>query len=296
MQRRFTRPVPAVKKHFEAINCAALPTTLLESLLFGYKKGAFTGAVKDHVGLLKSLDGGTLFLDEIGESEPAFQAKLLRVLQPPSGVSSTIREFTPVGGTHPERSDVRIIAATNRDLLLEIQNGTFRDDLYYRIAHISIHLPALRERKIDIVPIAEAMLNAINKEFQAQDSCFKHKIFSSNTKIFLKNHSWRGNVRELNNVILQTVVMSNTDTIQLDEIKAAMAEMPGSSVSDDILNRPFDENFNINELLKNLQVHYIQRAMKEAGNNKTKAARMLGLNSYQALNDQLDRLNIKLKR
>jgi transcriptional regulator with PAS, ATPase and Fis domain len=142
-------------KPFEAINCAALPANLLEAELFGYKKGAFTGAVKDRDGAFKRLNGGTLFLDEIGECSLELQAKLLRVLQPPPGKTLSYREFYPVGAEQPEHSDVRVIAATNRDLPEMIARQQFRDDLFYRLSAITLPLPPLRERKGDALLLAE---------------------------------------------------------------------------------------------------------------------------------------------
>ncbi len=284
---------PRRDKLFEAVNCAALPTALLESQLFGHKKGAFTGADKDHIGLLKSLDGGTLFLDEIGESELVFQAKLLRALQPPAGYSATIREFFPVGAVKPVRSDVRIIAATNKNLLEAIKQGAFRDDLYYRLAALTIKLPPLRDRQADIVMMAEQFLKQINAEFQALDPGYKQKNISPSTKIFVKNHPWPGNVRQLYNVLLQAVILSDRDTIQKEDLIGALAEMPEAESDTGLLDHPLGESFSLKKVMSELEVHYLQRAMKEAGGKKTLAAKLLGMDNYQALDAKLKRLNIQ---
>ena len=180
-------------KPFEVLNCAALPEQLLESELFGHTRGAFTGANRDRDGAFRRADGGTLFLDEIGECQPAIQAKLLRVLQAPPSTLPTTREFHPVGSDKPVRADVRIVAATNRNLPVEIQSGQFRGDLYYRLAAITIQLPPLRERKADIVPIAESLLQDINKQFEANDAGYRHKTLSGSAKQFVKSYGWSGN-------------------------------------------------------------------------------------------------------
>jgi two-component system response regulator HupR/HoxA len=181
-------------KPFVVENCAALPDELLESELFGHKRGAFTGAVEDHVGLFQRADGGTVFLDEIGEVSPAFQAKLLRVLQD--------GEFRPVGGRQTRNVNVRVIAATNRDLEAEVQAGRFREDLYYRLATVSIHIPPLRERRIDIPVIALALLEKAQKQFGKAVKGLARDAIEC-----LKTYHWPGNVRELQNEIQQVLVM-----------------------------------------------------------------------------------------
>ena len=181
-------------KPFVVENCAALPDELLESELFGHRRGAFTGAVEDHVGLFQRADGGTVFLDEIGEISPAFQAKLLRVLQD--------GEFRPVGGRQTRNVNVRVIAATNRDLEAEVQAGRFREDLYYRLATVSIHMPPLRERRMDIPVIALALLEKAQKQFGKTVKGLAREAIEC-----LKTYHWPGNVRELQNEIQQVLVM-----------------------------------------------------------------------------------------
>ncbi len=181
-------------KPFVVENCAALPDELLESELFGHKRGAFTGAVEDHVGLFQRADGGTVFLDEIGEVSPAFQAKLLRVLQE--------GEIRPVGARQTRNVNVRVIAATNRDIEAEVQSGRFREDLYYRLAPVSIHVPPLRERRMDIPVIALALLDKAQKQLGKTV-----KGLSTEAIECLKTHRWPGNVRELQNEIQQILIM-----------------------------------------------------------------------------------------
>ena len=181
-KEKFARAIhdasPRKDKKFVSINCAAISRELLESELFGHKKGAFTGAVEDRVGAFKEADGGTLFLDEIGECDPAMQAKLLRVLQPPDN-DPCHRVFYRVGESKPMTSDVRIIAATNRDLNAAIAKGDFRDDLYYRVAAITIKLPPLRERREDIPLLVQRLLGQINENFEKKEPGYRHKTFSS---------------------------------------------------------------------------------------------------------------------
>lgn len=169
---------------FVAINCAAIPRDLLESELFGHKKGAFTGASEDRIGAVEHADRGTLFLDEIGECDPGMQSKLLRVLQPPDGQGPCHRVFRRVGETQDRTCDVRLITATNRDLLASIEAHSFREDLYYRLAVITLSLPSLRDRKTDISLLVEALLDRVNADFRRQEPGFKDKSVSDAT-VFL---------------------------------------------------------------------------------------------------------------
>ena len=288
--RAIWKASPRKNKPFEAINCAALPANLLEAELFGYKKGAFTGASKDHDGAFKRLNGGTLFLDEIGECSLELQAKLLRVLQPPPGKSLSCREFYPVGAEHPEYSDVRIITATNRDLSSMIAEQMFRDDLYYRLAAISLYLPALRERKEDILPLAEALLARINDDFKRETSCYEDKKFCGDTKIFIKKHPWHGNVRELFNAILQGVVMASEKNIKFFDmgLSEAVSAIEGSAETPHIT-----DGFSLDNTLETIEKQYICAALKQSGNNKSQAARLLGFSSYQRLDARMKKLKIQ---
>ncbi len=282
---------------FIAINCAAIPKDLLESELFGHAKGAFTGANKKKEGAFKRADGGILFLDEVGECDPQIQAKLLRVLQPPHRKSPCSREFYPVGATKQETADVRIIAATNQNLIDMIEKNLFREDLFYRLALITIKLPALRERKSDIPIIAESLLQQINQDFTSQDKLHKDKTFYPSTITFIKNYAWPGNVRQLYNTILQAVVMTDKEKLAPDDIKAALTESPKFSLNKiDLLEMPLGDGFNLEEHLNSIQRHYLRRAMQEASGIKTKAASLLGIKSYQAMDAQIKRLNVDLRK
>ena len=181
---------------FIKVNCAALPENLLESELFGHEKGAFTGAIQTRIGKFEQADGGTLFLDEIGDMHLATQAKILRVLQD--------QTFTRVGGNREISVDVRVIAATNKDLLREIEAGNFREDLYYRLNVVSVHIPPLRERREDILIIADYFRRKFSQEIRKNVPGF-----SEETKALLKNHSWPGNIRELKNLIERAVLVAD---------------------------------------------------------------------------------------
>jgi two-component system response regulator GlrR len=192
-------------KAFVALNCAALPETLLESELFGHEKGAFTGAVRSTKGLFTQAHGGTLFLDEIGDMPLATQSKLLRVLQE--------RQFYPVGSELPVEVDVRVIVATNKDLEEQVRKGQFRDDLFYRIHVIPIHLPPLRERKEDIVPLVEHFLRKCSEQMKKEVKGLTPEALRK-----LMMHDWPGNVRELENTIEYAVAMTQKDTLTEDYI------------------------------------------------------------------------------
>lgn len=188
---------------FVAVSCAALPETLLESELFGYEKGAFTGASGAKAGRFEQADGGTLFLDEIGEIPLPVQVKLLRVLQE--------REFERLGATRPTRVDVRLVTATNQDLQRAVDDGTFRLDLLYRLQVVEVHLPPLRERVADIRPLATHFLEKANEENGRQIGGFDEEAMA-----LLERHVWPGNVRELENVVERAVVMAGRDAVTLE--------------------------------------------------------------------------------
>jgi transcriptional regulator with PAS, ATPase and Fis domain len=280
---------------FVAINCAAIPRELLESELFGHKKGAFTGAVKDRAGAFKQAEGGIIFLDEVGECDPVIQAKLLRVLQPLAAQGPCVREYLPVGAEEPERGDVRVIAATNRNLLAAAQSGQFREDLYYRLAVISIKLPALRERKSDIPLLAGAILDRVNRDFSGQEPGYRHKKLSASATAFVKRCAWPGNVRELHNSLVQAAVMAEGDELGADDLAAAVAEMSEPSGKLSPLEEPLGDGFDLEKHLENIQRHYLQRAMIEAHGVKARAARLLGMKNYQTLDGQLKRLGVGWK-
>jgi len=279
---------------FLAINCAAISRDLLESELFGHKAGSFTGARNDRKGAFEGADGGTLFLDEIGECDLAMQTKLLRVLQPPDGTDPCHRVFHRVGDLRERHSSVRVIAATNRDLLTGMNEGGFREDLYYRLAVITVKLPPLGDRRGDIAKIAEHLLAQINRQFAVEEPGYTHKSISDSARVFVQRYRWPGNVRQLNNALLQAAVMAEGDTIEKHDITDAIAEMVGkTSFSDDVLEQPLGEGFNLQEHLNEVHRHYLRRAMKEAGGVKTRASKLLGIANYQTLDAQLKRLSVE---
>lgn len=295
-KEKFARAIhdasPRKAKSFVSINCAAISRELLESELFGHKKGSFTGAVADRHGAFMEANGGTLFLDEIGECDPAMQAKLLRVLQPPDNAPCH-RVFYRVGESKPTTSDVRIVAATNRDLNAAISTGAFRDDLYYRVAAITIKLPPLRERREDIPLLVQRLLAQINENFKKSEPEYQHKTVSSAAMTFVRKHPWPGNIRQLFNTFLQAAVMTDGDVIDRQDVADAIAEVPGNP-NVDLMEQPLGEGFVLTDFLEEIHRHYLMRGMKEAGGVKTKAAELLGYKNYQTLAAQLDRLKIEL--
>lgn len=284
---------PRRDKPFVAVNCAALFETLLESELFGHAKGAFTGASEQRNGVFEEASGGTIFLDEIGETSPGTQAKLLRVLQPLTGKGPAVRKIMRLGESKEREVDVRIIAATNRDPHAEIRRRRFREDLYYRLAVVTITLPPLRERKTDIPKIAARLLDQLNRQFEAEEPGYEHKNLSDSANAFVKRHEWPGNVRQLYNVLVQAMVLSERTGLTRADLAAALGEMPqnGTSVSLS-LERQLGDGFNLREYLNELQASYLRRAMEEAGGVKSKAADLLGYDNYQTLDAQLKRLNV----
>jgi transcriptional regulator with PAS, ATPase and Fis domain len=265
-------------KPFVAVNCGAIPPDLIDSELFGHKKGSFTGAIADKQGYFAAADGGTIFLDEFGELPKPAQVRLLRVLQDGT--------FTPVGETRERKVDVRLIAATNRHLLEEIAAGRFREDLFYRVAVGILTLPPLRERDGDVQLLANSFLAGLALELGG-----KKKKLSVKAKNLMKRHRWPGNARELYATLLRACLWAEGDTLTDADVRNAMLEtVPTES---DILGRQIGKHFDIQEVMSDLAVHYLERAMAEAGGNKTKAAELLGLSSYQTLNNWLDKYGVK---
>lgn len=276
---------------FVAINCAAVSRELLESELFGHKKGAFTGADRDRDGAFSEADGGTLFLDEVGECDPVMQAKLLRVLQPPAD-GPCRRVFSRVGDSRPLSSNVRVVAATNRDLLGCVATHQFREDLYYRLAVVTIKLPPLRERREDLPAIAGRLLDRINRDFAGQEPGYRPKRLSASTVGYVRGQSWPGNVRQLYNTLVQAAVLTDGEVIERRDIEEAIAEVPGDGVTDQ-LGLPLGEGFSLERHLEEIQHHYLRRAMAEADGVQRKAAELLGYRNYQTLAAKLERLGVK---
>jgi len=276
---------PRKEKPFVAINCGAIPSELVESELFGHEKGAFTGAATARVGHFEAAHTGTIFLDEIGELPKEMQVKLLRTLQE--------GEVRRVGATTPRDVDVRIIAATNRNLLDEVATGTFREDLFYRLAVAVIKLPPLRERKGDVSLLMDQFLDRINQE-SSNEPGYKQKKFSVSARNLLLSHPWPGNVRELQNTLTRAAVWSLDEELGGEDIREALLPIPGSSKGkDSILNHSLDQEIDLPEIMKTVAVHYLERALEKNNGNKTKAAKTLGLPSYQTLTNWLKKYGLE---
>ncbi len=241
---------------FQSINCGALPEGLLESELFGHVKGSFTGAVKDKEGLFAAASGGTFFLDEIGETTPATQVKLLRVLQH--------REVIPVGATDPVPIDTRIIAATNRDLEEEIRRGTFRRDLFYRLNVIAVHLPPLRDRADDVLLLAESFLQRT-----AEQRGEAPRKLSGEAAELLQAYQWPGNVRELENAMERAVILSSGTSIGVSALPERVTERRSEPLVTDRATP--------NPTLETIERAYIQFVLQSEQGNKTRAAEVLGI-------------------
>lgn len=242
-------------KLFVPLNCSAIPENLLESELFGHIKGSFTGAVSDKKGLFEEAHGGTLFLDEIGDLSHTLQAKLLRVLQD--------KQIRPVGGVQLKNVDVRVIAATHRDLRIMVKDGKFREDLFYRLNVVPIRVPALRERLEDIPLLVESFI----VKFAAQNNS-SIKGISSEALAVLMAHPWPGNVRELENVIERAIVLSRGDQIEKTVVLDSALEEAKNSVEKLHADRP---------TLEKLEERYIKMILSESRHDKDEAARVLGI-------------------
>ncbi len=251
-------------KAFITENCGALPDTLLESELFGYKRGAFTGAVEDRVGLFQQADGGTLFLDEIGETSPAFQVKLLRVLQE--------GEFRPLGSHRPVTVDIRVIAATNRDLENDVRIGRFREDLYYRLATISLHVPPLRERPMDLPLLAQRLLDSSCRSLGKSVAGFSPAVLAG-----IAAYRWPGNVRELQNEILRMVALSNTGLLGPELLSTRMLRTQVGETPSGEMAWAADLSGGLKERMDQLEMRVLKEAMARHRWNKSRAARELGL-------------------
>ena len=250
--------------NFIKVNCGAIPENLIESELFGYEKGAFTGADKNgKIGLFELADKGTLFLDEIGELPLAMQVKLLRVLQE--------QEITRVGGTKTIKIDVRVISATNRNLEERMKEGKFREDLYYRLMVFPIRIPALRERKADIVPLAEFFLENLNRKYNF------HKRFSESSLIAMQEYDWPGNIRELKNIVERAIIISAED-----EIEASALPIGGNSERS--TERSMEKGSvliptrDLSQTLKEIEHRYMEQAYEAYGNVRD-AAKSLGMDA-----------------
>ncbi len=249
MPRARSRAVPFIK-----VNCAAIPTELIESELFGHEKGAFTGATSARRGKFELADGGTLFLDEVGDLHASSQAKLLRVLQE--------GEFHRVGGEQAIRVQVRVVAATNRDLAEMVGQQKFREDLYYRLCVVPVRMPSLRERREDIAPLADYFLG----EFCARNN-FRAKTWGAETVGVLEDYAWPGNIRELRNTVERMAILTRGDVIEEDSVPVEIRLSRGAGAP----------KSNLREARDSAEREHILVALEEAKWNVSSAARALGM-------------------
>jgi transcriptional regulator with PAS, ATPase and Fis domain len=283
LARAIHRASPRRDRPFIAVNSGAIPAELVESELFGHEKGAFTDAKQPRKGYFEAADGGTLFLDELGELPGPAQVKLLRAVQE--------GEIVRLGANKPLVVDVRIVGATNRTLTEEIAAGRFREDLFYRLAVAVLKIPPLRERTGDLGPLVEHLLHHVNEE-AASEPGFKEKKLSVGARNLLVAHPWPGNVRELLNTLRRAAIWSDGMVISSEDVREALlpAAIPARQ---DLLGRPLGGGFNLAELLKEVARHYLRRGMDEAQGNKTKAAELVGLPSYQTLTNWLAKYDVE---
>ena len=257
---------PRAAGAFVVENCAAMPDTLLESELFGHKRGAFTGAYEDHPGLFQRANGGTVFLDEIGETSPAFQVRLLRVLQE--------REVRPVGAAHSVPVDVRVVAATHRDLEQRVREGLFREDLYYRIAGITITMPPLRERAGDIAPIARRLVREVGAELGRPDATLSDEALAC-----LMGYPWPGNIRELRNEIARAIAISDSDAVSAQSLSLRVLQGQAglASAASSANGSALPRSGTLSERLDAIEAMVLRETLLRHRWNKTRSATELGL-------------------
>jgi len=262
---------PRKSKRFVAINCGAIVGTLIESEFFGHKKGSFTGAINDKDGFFKIANMGTLFLDEVGDIPLPLQVKLLRAIEE--------GEIYPVGSSNPIKVDIRIIAATNRDLAREVEKGNFREDLYYRLNVIEIPLPSLTDRKEDIPLLVQHFIKKYNKELNRQI-----KNPDNKTMRILRNHDWKGGIRELENVIERAIILCEADVITTGDLPPNMVN---AEIEEEIPTR-------LKEAVAFFEREHIKKILQKTAINKEESANILGI-SLSSLYRKMDELNIKMQ-
>jgi transcriptional regulator with GAF, ATPase, and Fis domain len=272
-------------KPFITVNSANLPTELLEAELFGHTRGAFTGAVAARKGYFEVADGGSIFLDEIGNISMETQAKLLRVIQE--------RDFSPLGDTTRRQVDVRIIAATNVDLKQAVDEGTFREDLFYRLNVIAIALPPLRERREDILPLAQHFI----RKYAAENSRDVSDHIGAEVLSALEAYNWPGNVRELENVMERAVIIARGKTIEREDLREEVlnpqritAQVGGQKVATQI---DLSRGISFYDEVNRFQIELIRRALEITGGHQSRAAKLLGMNTT-TLNSKIRYYNIRL--
>lgn len=248
---------PRAKEPFIKINCAALTETLLESELFGHEKGSFTGATGRKPGRFELADGGSLFLDEVGEMSPTTQVKLLRVLQE--------QQFERVGGTEPITVDIRIITATNKNLMDEVEANRFREDLYYRLNVVPVQLPSLRDRREDIPPLAEYFL-----KFYAEKNHREIRQILPDALDAMMRYDWPGNVRELENTVERGVIIARSEYLTSEELPPNMRKISESTTG-------YDSSVTVGSTIKEMEKEFIVRTLVSVAGNRTRAAKILGI-------------------
>lgn len=273
------------ERPFVVVNCGAIPSELVEAELFGYEKGAFTGAASARVGYFEAANSGTLFLDEIGELPKPAQVKLLRVLQE--------GEVARLGATQPRKIDVRILSATNRNLAEEVRNGAFREDLFYRLAVAVIQLPPLRERASDIGVLLDSLLAGINTESRSEPG-FVEKKLSAGARNLLMRQEWPGNVRELLNTLRRVAVWTPGGTISENDVRDSLLPLRNSTAgAPGPSNRSIEEGVDLPAILGEIAARYIRDALTISQDNKTKAARLLGFSHYQTLSNWMKKYGVR---
>src|SRR3989475_416190 len=278
---------PRANRPFVTVNSSNIPSELLESELFGHTRGAFTGAIAAKKGYFEVADGGSIFLDEIGDIPPETQVRLLRVIQE--------REFTALGDTTPRRVDVRIIAATNIELKEAVRQGTFREDLYYRLSVVPIELPPLRDRREDVLPLAQHFIQKYNEENGRHVS----EHIAPDVLALLENYSWPGNVRELENAIERAVVIAPGDEItraclrpEIADPESARAVVREGSRATSAIDG--GRGINFYDEVRRFEIDLIRRALDQTGGHQSRAARLLGMNPT-TLNSKIKTYNINLR-
>ena len=264
-----------------AVNCGAIPPELANSELFGHKRGAFTGATSNRKGHFLEADGGTLFLDEVGDLPLETQVRLLRALQ--------AGEVTPVGESSPVKVNVRVIAATHRDLIADVASGRFREDLFHRLAVGILRLPPLRERGADLTLLLDSFLMQINADARGRPET-QEKCIAPDARALLIAHGWPGNVRELYHTLLRASIWSLGPEIGSTDVTAAILQPPQKDAS--LLDRPLTPGFQLQDVLDDVSRIYMSRALKQTEGRKSAAAKLLGFSNYQTLDNRMSKLQM----
>lgn len=270
------------QKPFITVNCGAIAPELANSELFGHVKGAFTGATGTRKGHFQEADGGTLFLDEVGDLPPDTQVRLLRALQ--------AKEVTPLGDSKAIKVDVRIIAATHRDLAADVASGRFREDLFHRLAVGILKLPPLREREGDVDLLIDTFLDLINADARGKPEAQDKKISLGARKILI-SYPWPGNIRELYHSLLRASIWSVGEEILPDDVRSALLQV--QSQGNNVMGRSLTQGFDLQALLDEVSSDYILRALRQTGDRKTGAAHLLGFTNHQTLSNWMKRLDLE---